>query len=220
MNTKKKIYIVIIILLVIGAGAAAYLIKGLDTSSDQSDQKQAPKISQTACELFTEKDAQELLGSNAKQPDATAAEKIPDRKDIPPPVAEVKTPESQKNQQTDEITSSTFDTGNAATSKDASSTDAVCIYNRGSQGPISVTVLPADAKDAKKNFDAMKVSGAKEISGYKGEAYWRSGKDASGKEYGQLGILESGGVVTIAGDSSDLDVLKKVASVVEGNLND
>lgn len=220
MNTKKKIYIIIVILLVVGAGTAAYLIKNLDTSSDQSNQKQAPKISQTACELFTEKDAQKLLGDNAKQPDTAAAEKLPDRKDIPPPVAEVKTPQSQENQQTDEITSSTFDTGNTTTSKDTSSTDVSCLYNRGSQEPISITVLPADSKDAKKNFDAMKASGVKKITGYKGEAYWRTGKDASGKEYGQLGILEPGGVITVAGGSGDLDVLKKVASVVEGNLDD
>lgn len=222
MNTRKKIYILVAVLFIAGGSAAAYFVKDQGSSSSQSGQKQVQKISKTACELFTENDAQKLLGNNAKQSDAAArtAEKMPDRKDIPPPVAEVKTSESQNNQQTDRITSSTFDEGNASTSKDVSSRDVACIYDRGAQTPVSVTVLSGDSKEAKKNFDAMKVSGAKEVSGYKGEAYWRTGKDVSGKEYGQLVILEPGGVVTVAGDTGDLELLKQVAKTVEGALNE
>lgn len=222
MNTRQKTYILIAILLVIGSGGATYFIKDRNNSSNRSGQKEAVKISKVACELFTEKDAQKLLGNGVEKATTTttASEKTSDQKDIPPPAPEIKTPESQAGQQTDQITSSAFDRGSANATKNSTSIDNACVYLREAQMPIYITLLPMESKDAKKNFEVMKVSDAKEISGYNGEAYWRTGKDSAGKEYGQLGILEPGGVVTVAGDPNDLDVLKKIADVIEGNLND
>jgi len=224
MSRRGKILTgsIVLLLVAVSAGAAVYLTRD-SKDTKQGAQTMHPAIAQLACELFSLTDAKRLLGDSAEQiKTETVAE--PNKKDIPPPVPEVKTGAFQ-NQPTDQIVSSTFDDSGAKQKQDPSDS-SVCNYSRNSEkdtskNTILISVLGLNETEAKKNFDAMEQTNTQQITGYGEKAFWKTGKDASGiSEYGQLVVLQKGGVITISGGAGDLELSKKIAKTIEGNLHD
>lgn len=216
MNKRKKILIGSgSLLLILGIAAVAYGLNNMDDTK-QSSQSVRP-ITQTACELLTLDDAKAILGDTASvvrdNKDTTTVQE----KNTPPPVAEVKT----DTKPSDGITSSALEENKKADNSETASCSYVWGQSGTTRDSITITVLSLDSASAKANFESMKTADARQVSEYGEKAFWRSGKDMSGAaEYGQLVILQKGGVVTIAGSKSDLGLSKKIAKTVEGNLHD
>jgi hypothetical protein len=218
MSKAKKILTIAIVLLITAAAGAAYFVAKERRSAREGQASQL--ITQNACSLFTLDDAKKVLRGNIKQVDAETAQKPTDRSDIPPPAPEIGASAVEDNTLA-ENTSSEF--ADNKTGKNNKNNPSVCSYTQTGQGKqtVTVTVLPSEYDEAKKNFDAASSSGGKAVPGYGEKANWNTGKDLSGaNSYGRLVMLEPGGLVTISGGPNDLEIAKKIATVVEGRLND
>lgn len=218
---------IVLVLTAVAAGATStYLlsVRGSDTKTEQSQQQNQKGATKKACDIFTLQDAKELLGQDAKQgsqevPDISApAPAPPSDKDIPPPVPE--DPRS-KNIKPPQANSSLSAPGSENRQESVESSS--CSYSRDDQAdPVQadllITLRRSTPEQLKKDFDSVRGQAAEKVSGYGEDAYWRTGKDFSGKDFGQLVILNSATLVMVSGNSNDMELYKKAAGVALDNL--
>lgn len=220
MTKIKKILILgLIPVIAIGAGGVSIyvLIAREDSKTADQGRKNQEAALKKACDIFTLHDAKVLLGDDIVQdkqetPDISVPAAPTSDKNVPPPVPEDPRSKDVKPQTTSSMPAP--DGINPQESVDVSS----CAYSKGGQADLLITLRRSTPEQLKKGFDAMRGEAAQKISDYGEDAYWRTGKDFSGKDFGQLVILDPAGLVMVSGSSNDLESYKKAAGVALANL--
>ncbi len=243
MNKKRVLLVgTILVIVIISAIIVFFVLPGLKDNIKPKASQSKTKT-KTACQLFSLTDAKKVIGEKVAQYPTDEEQEVgteastkiknapkvktivttctysKDGKNIPDALKPDKT---QPSKPAPEITTNKVPTKkeplSTPTTQGGASVSLPPTDQSIQSNPIVITLRSSSSSQAKKDFMAVRMLSYEKISGLGEDAYWRTGKDFSGAQYGQMTVLHKNNLLLTSGSTEDLELSKMIINIMIARL--